>query len=77
MHPWELCVDRWLRRLRAAEPQALPDRNGASPRPVEAVGNRSRDRLRAHLPAHGLSPSEVGVRLPQSGVRLLLDDLLE
>src|SRR5256885_4201786 len=31
----------------------------------------------AYLSAHGLSPNEVGMRLPRSGVRLLLDLVLE
>src|SRR2546425_8333988 len=76
-HPRELRGGRWLRRLRAAEPQPRADRHGARPRKVEAVRLGSRDRLRAHLPARGLTASEVGMRLPRSRVRLLLDLVLE
>src|SRR2546428_828322 len=60
-----------------AERAPRPDGNRASPGLVEAVGDRSRDRLRAYQSAHGLSPNEVGMRLPRSGVRLLLDLVLE
>src|SRR5207244_11349360 len=53
------------------------DRHRAGPGQVEPVGLGPRDHLRPHLPAHGLAASEVGMRLPRSRVRLLLDLVLE
>src|SRR2546425_245615 len=62
VHPWELGVDGWLRRLRAADPQARPTWTRAGPRQIEAVSLGPRDRFRAHLPAHRLSPRKVRMR---------------
>src|SRR5260370_1211958 len=47
-----------------------PDRAGSGPSRAKGGGHRPRDRLRAHLSAHGVPPREVGMRLPRSRVRL-------